>query len=177
MALKQIIAGTALACLALTVVGCGSSSSSSSSTTTTAKQKVCADKDKLQSSVNDLADPSVLTGGKSSITSALDKVKKNLTALRTSAKAEPAAEGGRGAVGARSAEERGRRTSTASNLSESLSKAGDASSKVGVVREGPGDVAQRRVPVELTLSSRLSERRGLRAIRLTTSATTVTRYS
>ncbi len=89
MALKQIIAGTAVACLAFAAVGCGSSSGSkSSSTTTTAKQAVCADKDKLQSSVKDLTDPNVLTGGKSSITKALDQVQKNLTALRSSVSAD-----------------------------------------------------------------------------------------
>ena len=86
MALKQIIAATALACLAFTVVGCSSSSDSkSSSTTTSAKKAVCADKDKLESSVKDLSDPTVLTGGKSSINAALKTVQSQAKSIGTGA--------------------------------------------------------------------------------------------
>jgi hypothetical protein len=130
VALKQIIAATALACLTLTVVGCGSSSGSSSSTTTTPKQAVCADKDKLQSSVSDLTDPSVLTGGKSSITKALDKVQKNLDALRSSAKSnlQPKVDDVKTAVDQLQTAVQGFGNGS---LASNLSKAGDAISKVG----------------------------------------------
>ena len=131
MALKQIVAGTALACLAFTVVGCGSSSSSkSSSTTTTPKQAVCADKTALQNSIKDLADPSVLTGGKSSINSALKKVKKNLTALKSSAKAnlQPKIDEVNSAL---TQLQNVVKNFGNGSISDSLSKAGDAISKVG----------------------------------------------
>ena len=129
MALKQIIAGTAVACLAFAAVGCGSSSGSkSSSTTTTAKQAVCADKDKLQSSVKDLTDPNVLTGGKSSITKALDQVQKNLTALRSSVSADlqPKVDDVKHALDQLQTALQGN-----GSISSTISKAGDAISKVG----------------------------------------------
>ena len=88
MKLKRIIAVTSFACIALVLVGCSSDSKSSSSTTTTPKQAVCADKSALQSSVKDLTNPSTLTGGKSSFTSALDQVQSDLDALAKSAKAD-----------------------------------------------------------------------------------------
>jgi hypothetical protein len=128
VALKQIIAATALACLAFTVVGCSSSSDSKSSSTTTAKKAVCADKDKLESSVKDLSDPTVLTGGKSSINSQLKKVQKNLTTLRSSVKSslQPKVDDLKSAL-------KDLQTAVQGNgsISSTLSKAGDAISKVG----------------------------------------------
>jgi hypothetical protein len=85
--LKGIVAATALVCLAMPLVGCSSDSDSKTSSTTP-KDKVCTDKDAVQSSVKDLTSPDVLSGGKSSITAALDKVERNLDALRASAKAD-----------------------------------------------------------------------------------------
>lgn len=131
MALKQIIAGTALACLAFTVVGCSSSSGpKSSSSTTTAKQAVCKDRDKLESSVKDLSDPTVLTGGKSSITKALDKVQKNLDSLKSSGKTnlQPKVDDVKSALDQLQTAVQGFGNGS---LSSNLSKAGDAISKVG----------------------------------------------
>lgn len=78
------------------LAGCGSSSKSSSSTnptttTTTASSgssaagtsPVCQAYGNLQSSVSQLTDPSTLSGGKSSIQSALDSVKQTLGDLKT----------------------------------------------------------------------------------------------
>lgn len=88
MDMKRIVAGTAVACLAFGLAGCSSDSdSNTSSATTTAKDAVCADKTALQNSVTDLSDLD-LTGGKSAVTSAVNQVKKNLDALRSSAKAD-----------------------------------------------------------------------------------------
>jgi hypothetical protein len=128
VALKQIIAATVLAVVAFTTVGCGSSSSSSSSTTTTPKQAVCADKDNLESSVKHLASPTVLTGGKSSITKALKQVQKNLTALRSSAKAslQPQIDDVKKAVDQLQTAVQGN-----GSISSTISKAGDAISKIG----------------------------------------------
>ena len=88
MKLRSIIAATAVLGFAFVVAGCGSDSDSSSSTTTTPKEAVCADKDELKKSVQSLTDSDTLSGGKSSIESALKKVQKNLDALKSSAKAD-----------------------------------------------------------------------------------------
>jgi hypothetical protein len=88
MDFKRIVAGTAVACIAFGLAGCSSDSGSgASSTTTTAKAAVCADKDALESSVRALSNVD-LTGGKNAVTSAVDKVTKNLDALGESAKAD-----------------------------------------------------------------------------------------
>jgi hypothetical protein len=81
----------------LTIAGCSSGNSKSSSTTSTTSTSsntlsptsdVCTSKDSLQSSVTALENPSLLTEGKSAITSALDDVKSNLDKLSTAAKGE-----------------------------------------------------------------------------------------
>lgn len=67
---------------------CGSSSSSSSTTTTTTPQSaVCSAKTDLQSSIKALADPSLITEGKSAISAAMDTVKQDLDTLGTAEKA------------------------------------------------------------------------------------------
>jgi hypothetical protein len=81
------------ACALVAVAGCSSSakpnSSSSSGTTTVAsgKQPVCAARTNLKESVAALATPSLLTGGKAAIQSALSTVKDNLAAVASSADA------------------------------------------------------------------------------------------
>jgi hypothetical protein len=88
MNIRHFVAGTAILCVAFGVAGCGSDSdSNASSSTTTAKDAVCADKKALESSVSALSDVD-LTGGKSAVTSAVDKVKKNLDALGDSVQAD-----------------------------------------------------------------------------------------
>jgi hypothetical protein len=88
MNLKRIVAGTAIACIAFGLAGCSSDSgSSSTSSTTTSKDAVCADKTALENSVTSLKNVD-LTGGKSSVTDAVNKVKKNLDALGESVKAD-----------------------------------------------------------------------------------------
>src|SRR4051812_42316315 len=87
---NRVIAGTALSCLALLLVGCSSdssSSSSSTSSTTTSNDAVCNDKTALENSVKSLKNVD-LTGGESAVTSAVDKVQTNLDALRDSVKAD-----------------------------------------------------------------------------------------
>jgi hypothetical protein len=87
MRLKLLVATSVIA--AVGIVGCSSTSSSSrSSTTTTAvssKQAVCVARDNLKSSVAALASPSLLTGGKAGIQSALNTVKTNLDAVASEA--------------------------------------------------------------------------------------------
>ena len=107
MKIKILVAAAVIATLAL--AGCSSSSKSSSSTTTTTtttsttttsssssnsstsiasgKASVCAARANLDQSVTALASPSLLTGGKSAIQSALDTVKTNLDAVASSAQA------------------------------------------------------------------------------------------
>ena len=88
MKVNRVIAGSALACLAVLLVGCSSDSKSSSpSSTTTSKDAVCADKTALENSVKSLKNVD-LTGGESAVTSAVDKVQTNLDALRGSVKAD-----------------------------------------------------------------------------------------
>jgi len=77
---------TAAVCT-VTVTACSSDSGSSSSSTTTAKQAVCADRDNLKKSVDDLKNLSVASEGKNGVESALKKVKTNIDALGQSAKA------------------------------------------------------------------------------------------
>jgi hypothetical protein len=87
---SAIIIGALVATVAL--VGCGSSSSKSSSSsttsTTTTQDAVCSAKSELATSVKALADPTLLTGGKSGITAAVDTVKQNLDTLSAAAKAD-----------------------------------------------------------------------------------------
>ena len=79
---------------AVVLAGCSSSSKSGSSATTTtttatsgtgtsASSPVCTSLDTLKSSITDLTSPATLAGGKTSIQAALDTVKKNLTALKS----------------------------------------------------------------------------------------------
>jgi hypothetical protein len=85
--------GAVFAMTAVAVTGCSSSSkpssSSSSGTTTVAsgKQPVCAARANFKESVAALATPSLLTGGKAAIQSALGTVKDNLAAVASSADA------------------------------------------------------------------------------------------
>jgi hypothetical protein len=84
--LRLALPALALA-LALTAAACGSSSSSAAKTSTTSsKQAVCSAEANLKQSMSDLADPSVLTGGTTSIKSAVQKVQDDLDALSTAAK-------------------------------------------------------------------------------------------
>ena len=88
MDVKRIVAGSVIACIAFGLAGCSSGSdSNTSSSTTTARDAVCADKTALEDSVNDLSNVD-LTGGRSAVESAVDKVKDNLDALGESAKAD-----------------------------------------------------------------------------------------
>jgi hypothetical protein len=86
---------------ALAVVGlaCGDDSTSSTTTTTTttpppttnpgpvgsASPELCAARDELRSSISDLSNVDVVRNGTSAITSALDKIKENLSAVRSAA--------------------------------------------------------------------------------------------
>jgi len=85
--IASFVAACALA--AVVVAGCSSSSKSTSSssnpTTTVAKQAVCTARAQLQQSVTALADPALLTQGKSAIQSQLDTVKTNLDAVSSTA--------------------------------------------------------------------------------------------
>jgi archaellin len=89
MQVKVLVAACAI--VAMIGVGCSSSSkssSTSSNTTTTVgsgKEPVCVARANLKKSVTALADPSLLTSGKSGIQSALDTVKTDLDAVATSA--------------------------------------------------------------------------------------------
>ncbi len=87
MNFKRTVAGTAIVCIAFGIAGCSSNSGSSTPSSTTAKDAVCADKDALESSVNALSNVD-LSGGKSAVTSAVNKVKKNLDALGQSLEAD-----------------------------------------------------------------------------------------
>ena len=128
MGIKHLAAGVAIASLGLTLAGCSSDSGSTSSTTT-AEQTVCSDKDALQQSVDDLTAPSVVSGGKSSITDALDKVQNNLDALRKSAKAslQPQVDAVKSSVDQLKTAVK---NFGSGNLSSNISKAGNAISKV-----------------------------------------------
>jgi hypothetical protein len=86
--LKRVAVATALASLALAPLACGSDSTSSSTTTTTPKQAVCADKERLEKSVQSLSDSETISGGRSTIEAGLKRVRKNLEALRDSVKAD-----------------------------------------------------------------------------------------
>jgi PBP1b-binding outer membrane lipoprotein LpoB len=126
----RVIAGAALACLAVLLVGCSSDSgSSSSSSTTTSKDAVCADRTALQNSVKSLKDVDY-TGGKSAVTSALDKVKNNLDALGDSVKADlkPQVDDVKSALDQL---ESAVRNFGSGSLTDNLQAAGNAVSKVG----------------------------------------------
>ncbi len=95
MRLKSMIACVVIAAVApVALIACGSdskssaSSSSSGSSSGTNKDAVCTARDNLQQSVTDLADPSLLTGGKSGIDSAVNKVQDNFDALESAAKSD-----------------------------------------------------------------------------------------
>jgi hypothetical protein len=129
--LRGIVATTALVCLAGSLVGCSSDSKSSSTTSsTTSKDKVCSDKTAVESSVKALTNPDVLTGGKSSITSALDKVEKNVNALGTSVKADlkPQVDAVKSALDALKTDVKNVGNGS---LADSLQQIGDAIAKVG----------------------------------------------
>jgi hypothetical protein len=89
MKMKNVFAVVAVA--AIVLVGCSdddSGSESGDSTTTTAKGESaeCAARSDLQSSVKALADPSLLTGGKAGIESAVDDVKSDLDEVKSTTK-------------------------------------------------------------------------------------------
>ena len=88
MRYKSLFVAAAIS--ALVLAGCSSTTSpSSSSTTTTAapsKEVVCTARDDFKSSITALTSPSLRTGGKAGIQSALDTVKRNLDAVASSAK-------------------------------------------------------------------------------------------
>lgn len=80
------LAGLALAVLVVvTLPACGSSSGSSSGGSS-GKQAVCDARANLQESMKALADPALLTGGKSGIQSAVKQVQQDLDALKSAAK-------------------------------------------------------------------------------------------
>ena len=90
MKTKLLIVASVIA--AVSIGGCSTTSSSTSGSTTAStsapsKQDVCAARDKLKSSVTALANPSVLTGGKAGIQTALDSVKTSLDSVAGTAKA------------------------------------------------------------------------------------------
>jgi len=80
-----LLALATFAALSVGIAGCGSGSGSGSdstaSTTTTARDATCAAKDKLQSSLEDLTNPAVLTEGKDGVTDALDEVRTSADTL------------------------------------------------------------------------------------------------
>jgi hypothetical protein len=86
--LRAITACVTVAMFLFAIAACGSDSKSSSTTTTTPKDAVCADKAKLENSVDSLIDGDLVTSGTSGIESAVKKIQKNLDALRTSVKAD-----------------------------------------------------------------------------------------
>ena len=96
MKLKSMVTCVAIAVIApAAVAACSSSSTPSSSTTSkstsststaSSKNAVCSAADDLKQSMAALADPSLLTGGKSGIESAVNKVKSDVTALESAAK-------------------------------------------------------------------------------------------
>lgn len=130
MKLKEIIAGTAVVGLSLLAVAGCSSDYKSSSTTTTPKDAVCADKTQLQNSVKALTNADTLTGGKQEIQSGVDKVKKNLDTLRTSVKADlkPKVDDVKKAL---TQLQNALGDFSEGSITENLSKAGTAISKVG----------------------------------------------
>lgn len=102
---RVVVVAAALAVIATMAVGCSSGSSSGSSTSSTSvaasttavasstapsypagKEQVCQARDQLKTSINALANPSLLLGGTSAIASAVDQVQTDLTALSAAAK-------------------------------------------------------------------------------------------
>jgi cytochrome c556 len=101
MRLLRSIVVFSTAVLAMAGVGCSSnsnqstsaqasSSSSAGSSGSTSypagKEQVCQARDQLKTSLDALIDPSLLAGGTSAITAAVDKVQSSLAALKTAAK-------------------------------------------------------------------------------------------
>ena len=79
-----LLAGATIALGLGPLAGCSSDDDSSSPSTTNAsagKAEVCRARDELRESVGDLADPTLLTSGRSEIQSALDDVQDDLDAL------------------------------------------------------------------------------------------------
>lgn len=82
MRFKTLIAGLVLVSTTVALAGCSDDDSGSSSTTSgSGEQAVCDARDQLESSVQDLTDPSLLTSGKSGIQSALDETEQDLEDL------------------------------------------------------------------------------------------------
>ena len=96
MRLKSMMACVAVAVMGpAALVACGSSSSTSGSSTTSkstssstssSKDAVCTAADNLKQSMKALTDPSLLTGGKSGIESAVSKVKSDFSVFESAAK-------------------------------------------------------------------------------------------
>jgi hypothetical protein len=89
--MKKALVAAAAATLGLAVfAGCSSDSSSSTSTTkaATSKDAVCSARTKLKNNLQSLEDPSLLTGGKSGISSALDGVEQDVNNLTDAAKTD-----------------------------------------------------------------------------------------
>ena len=89
MTIKHALAVVAIAAIAL--AGCsdddsGSSSASANKATTTTASAECAARDSLKTSVQGLADPSLLTGGKAGIQDAVDQVSSDLDDVVSSTK-------------------------------------------------------------------------------------------
>jgi hypothetical protein len=97
------LTGFVLVCALLVACGDDSSSSSSSAATTgasaqvtatggtaspTGSEQLCADYDAFKSSIEDLKNVDIVKSGTSGLQAAVDKVKTNLQALRTSAAGE-----------------------------------------------------------------------------------------
>jgi hypothetical protein len=106
------------------------STTSASSTTRAASSDVCTSKDSLQSSIKALENPSLLSEGKSGLTSALDDVKHNLDDLSTAAKdeAQPQVDAVKSAL-TQLQDAIGNFGN--GSLSDNIKKTGDAISKVG----------------------------------------------
>jgi hypothetical protein len=88
---KLLTACAAITVVALALGGCSSDSKSSTSSTTKAgsgKAAVCSARDDLQQAIDDLKDPTLITGGKSGIRRALNEVKKDLDNVQTAAKSD-----------------------------------------------------------------------------------------
>ena len=147
----------------------------SGSSTSTASKAVCADKAALENSVDDLSNVDV-TGGRSSVSSAVNKVKNNLDDLGDSVRADlqPEVDDVKDALN-------DLETAVGNfgdgSLTDNLQDAGSAIGEGRVDGRDPVQLAEHRMPVNERggPSGRSSPRRGARAIRLTTNATTVTR--
>lgn len=134
-----------VAALGLVAAGCGSGSDSGSSTTTSARDATCAAKDRLQSSLDDLTNPKVLTEGKDGVTDALDDVRQSANALgeQVQADLQPQVQDVRNALDKLQAdiEALGDRS-----ISESITKIGDDISAVGTAVGALSDSLKQRCP-------------------------------